>query len=125
MNDKRDQVCDKRGEECADRKQPNNTMTAQPHLQSNIKKVFAVMSGKGGVGKSVVTSMLAVTMKRRGYNAAILDADITGPSIPKAFGLKRKVTGNENGLLPVVTQLGIQIMSINLLLEHDTDPVIW
>lgn len=92
---------------------------------SSIKKVIGIVSGKGGVGKSLVTSMLAVTMNRRGYHTAILDADVTGPSIPKAFGIKEKATGNEFGLFPVKTKTGIDIMSVNLLLEHDTDPVIW
>ncbi len=97
----------------------------KPHEQSNIKKVIGIVSGKGGVGKSLVTSMLAVTMNRRGHNAAILDADITGPSIPKAFGIKEKAKGNGNGIIPVKSKTGIDIMSINLLLENDTDPVVW
>lgn len=92
---------------------------------SSIKRVIGVVSGKGGVGKSLVTSMLAVAMKRRGYHTAILDADVTGPSIPKAFGLKEKATGSEFGLFPVKTKTGIDIMSINLLLENETDPVVW
>ena len=83
------------------------------------------MSGKGGVGKSMVTSLLAVTMKRRGLNTAILDADITGPSIPKIFGLKDKAEGDENGIYPVRTKTGIDVMSINLLMENETDPVVW
>ncbi len=95
------------------------------HPMSSVKKVVAVVSGKGGVGKSLVTSLLAVNMKRAGFNSAILDADITGPSIPKAFGIRSKATGNEFGILPVRTKTGIDIMSINLMLEHDTDPVIW
>jgi len=90
-----------------------------------IKRVIGIVSGKGGVGKSSVTSMLAVTMKRMGYNVAILDADVTGPSIPKAFGIKDKATGSEFGLYPIKSKTGIDIMSINLLLENDTDPVIW
>lgn len=92
---------------------------------SNVDRVIGIISGKGGVGKSLVASMLAVTMNRMGYHTAILDADITGPSIPKAFGLKRKAFGDEYGLLPVRTKTGIDIMSVNLLLENDTDPVIW
>ncbi|HBG00331.1 MAG TPA: ATP-binding protein, partial [Firmicutes bacterium] len=80
---------------------------------------------KGGVGKSLVTSMLAVTMQRMGYHAGILDADVTGPSIPKAFGLTGKAKGNELGLYPVKTRTGIDIMSINLLLDDGTDPVVW
>jgi len=97
----------------------------QPHELSNIKKVIGVVSGKGGVGKSIVTSLLAVTMNRMGYHTAILDADITGPSIPKMFGIKEKATSNELGAFPVRSKSGIYIMSINLLLENDTDPVIW
>ncbi len=96
-----------------------------PHNLSQIKKVIGVVSGKGGVGKSLVTSMLAVTMNRLGYRTAILDADITGPSIPKAFGIKEKATGNELGLYPVPSKNGVEIMSLNLLLENETDPVVW
>ncbi|MEW8986399.1 MAG: Mrp/NBP35 family ATP-binding protein, partial [Bacillus sp. (in: firmicutes)] len=102
-----------------------SSFSAKPHELSNIKKVVGVVSGKGGVGKSLVTSMLAVTMNRRGYKTAILDADITGPSIPKAFGVKGKVVGNELGLFPMKSKTGIDIMSINLLLDNDTDPVVW
>lgn len=92
---------------------------------SNVKKVYGIVSGKGGVGKSLVTSLMAVSMNRKGYNTAILDADITGPSIPKAFGLKQKAFGNENGIFPVLSNSGINIMSINFLLEKEGDPVLW
>ena len=92
---------------------------------SNIKKVIGVVSGKGGVGKSMVTSLLAVMMQRRGYKVAVLDADITGPSIPKAFGLKEKAVSNGLAILPVETKTGIKTMSVNLILENDTDPVVW
>lgn len=92
---------------------------------SRVKKVIGVISGKGGVGKSIVTSMLAVTMNRMGYKTAILDADITGPSIPKMFGIKGKADSNEFGLFPVKSGTGIEVMSINLLLDNDTNPVIW
>ena len=92
---------------------------------ASVKKVIGVVSGKGGVGKSMVTSQLAVTMQRRGYRTAVLDADITGPSIPKAFGLTEKAGGTESALFPVETKTGIQVMSINLLLPNETDPVIW
>ncbi len=92
---------------------------------SEIKKVYAIVSGKGGVGKSAVTSMLAVKMRQRGHNVAILDADITGPSIPKSFGIKGKATGNDLGILPQKSKTGINIMSINLILENDDDPVVW
>lgn len=92
---------------------------------SQIKRVIAVSSGKGGVGKSSVTAMLAVLMARRGYKVGVLDADITGPSIPKAFGITRKAAGNELGIIPEETHLGIKVMSINLLLEDATQPVVW
>lgn len=100
-------------------------MHEKPNALSNIKKVIAVVSGKGGVGKSLVSSMLAVGMQRAGKHAAILDADITGPSIPKAFGVHDKVLGNELGMIPARSKMGIDIMSVNLMLEQDTDPVVW
>jgi Mrp family chromosome partitioning ATPase len=121
--------CNQSGSSCpedyAERKEKKNDFSAKPHEMSSIKKVIGVISGKGGVGKSLVTSMLAVTMNRMGYHTAILDADITGPSIPKAFGIREKATGSEFGLFPVKSKTGIDIMSINLLLENDTDPVVW
>lgn len=93
---------------------------------SSVKKVIGVVSGKGGVGKSFVTCLLACGMNRRGKRCAILDADITGPSIPEAFGLSEsRVTGDENCIEPVTTDGGIQLMSMDFLLEHNTDPVIW
>ncbi len=96
-----------------------------PHELSKIKKVIGVVSGKGGVGKSMVTSMLAVAMNRRGHSTAILDADITGPSIPKMFGIKEKAGATEDALLPVKSKTGIELMSVNLLLENESDPVVW
>lgn len=92
---------------------------------SSVKKVIGVVSGKGGVGKSLVTSMLAVTFNRMGKSVAILDADITGPSIPKAFGIHQRCVGNDKGIIPAVTETGIKLMSINLLLKNETDPVVW
>ena len=93
---------------------------------SNVKKVIGVVSGKGGVGKSLMTSMLAVTMRRRGFKTAILDADITGPSIPKAFGLKGgQIEGSDLGMFPAVTKTGIEVMSLNLLVDEETKPVVW
>lgn len=92
---------------------------------SEVRHVIGVVSGKGGVGKSIVTSMLAVEMRRREFGVAILDADITGPSIPKLFGIHEKALGNEDGILPCKSKTGIDVMSINLLLENDTDPVVW
>ena len=96
-----------------------------PNQHSNIRKVIGVVSGKGGVGKSMVTSTLAVLTNRKGKKTAILDADITGPSIPKAFGVKDKAYGNQLGMLPCESKTGIEMMSINLLLDNDTDPVVW
>ena len=92
---------------------------------SNVKKVIGVVSGKGGVGKSLVTGLMATLMQRRGHKAAILDADITGPSIPKMFGVTEKAMGCDDGIIPVQTKTGIKLMSINLLLENDPDPVGW
>lgn len=92
---------------------------------SDIKKVIGVVSGKGGVGKSLVTSLLAVLMQRKGYKTAILDADITGPSIPKAFGIKGLAETDDNGIYPKLSKFGTEIMSINLLLPSETDPVVW
>ena len=92
---------------------------------SSVKKVIGVVSGKGGVGKSLVTSLMAVSMQRRGMRAAILDADITGPSIPQAFGIHERATGTETELFPATSKTGIDIMSINLLMENETDPVVW
>jgi len=125
MSENCNHECGACGESCTERKEEQIDFSEKLHEMSSVKKVIGVVSGKGGVGKSLVTSMLAVTMKRRGYNAAILDADITGPSIPKAFGLREKAVGSELGLLPVRSKTGIDIMSINLLLANDTEPVIW
>ncbi|MBC8585479.1 Mrp/NBP35 family ATP-binding protein [Youxingia wuxianensis] len=116
--------CETCGENCSERQNPADFIE-KPHELSSIKKVIGVVSGKGGVGKSLVTSLLAVLMKRREYNTAIIDADITGPSIPKAFGITGKAGGDETGIYPVRSKTGIEIMSINLLLENDTDPVVW
>lgn len=98
------------------------------HIQnknSHVKRVVGVMSGKGGVGKSLVTSLLAVMLRRRGYKTAILDADITGPSIPRAFGLSGKAGSEGDEILPVVTKTGIRVMSVNLLMDDETQPVLW
>ena len=115
--------CDSCGESCSSRAQESLLAPANKH--SNVKHVIAVVSGKGGVGKSTVTSMMAVAMNKLGYKTAILDADITGPSIPQAFGLHEPAVGTDDGILPAVTKDGIKIMSINLLLPHETDPVVW
>ncbi len=92
---------------------------------SDIKKIYAVVSGKGGVGKSSVTSLLATAMQSLGKQCAILDADVTGPSIPKMFGLKGRAMGTEDGILPMETKTGIRVMSVNLLLESEDQPVVW
>jgi len=110
---------------CAE-KCSKESLLAPQNKASNVKKVIGIVSGKGGVGKSLVTSMLAVTMQRRGYKTAILDADITGPSIPKSFGLKPgSVTGSELGMFPPQTKTGIEVMSVNLLMDEETKPVVW
>ena len=93
--------------------------------KSSVKKVIGIVSGKGGVGKSMVSSSLAVMMQRKGYQCGILDADITGPSIPKIFHLTERATGSEEGIFPVVSKLGTKVMSINLLLPDETEPVVW
>lgn len=100
-------------------------MNVDPNELSKIKKVIGVLSGKGGVGKSIVASMLAVTMQRRGYQVAILDADITGPSIPKIFGINGKAEIVDSNIYPIKSRSGIEIMSINLLIDNESTPVIW
>jgi len=110
---------------CADRKEQQNSLLAPCNKVSKIGKVIGVVSGKGGVGKSLVTSLLAVATSKKGYETAILDADITGPSIPAAFGIKGKAESGENGLIPAKSSGGISVMSINLLLDHTDDPVVW
>lgn len=116
--------CSTCGQSCGQRTEPESLLQ-KPHEQSRIKKVIGVCSGKGGVGKSMVTSLLAVTMQRMGLKVGILDADITGPSIPREFGLKQKAEGNDTGIFPVRTTTGIDVMSLNLLLPNDSDPVAW
>ncbi|MBQ9060922.1 MAG: Mrp/NBP35 family ATP-binding protein [Firmicutes bacterium] len=92
---------------------------------NNIKKVIAVVSGKGGVGKSLVTSLMTISMQRRGGVCGIMDADVTGPSIPKVFGVEEKAEGNDVGIFPLLTSTGIKTISVNNLLENDSDPVLW
>lgn len=101
------------------------SMLEEMNAYSNIKHVIGVVSGKGGVGKSFVTSSLASMMAKAGYKVGILDADITGPSIPKMFGLKGQVIGDEKGMIPMETQDGLKVMSINLLMPNEEDPVVW
>lgn len=117
--------CSSCGQECGDRNEPQSLL-AQSNPDSHVKKVIGVVSGKGGVGKSMVTSLLASAMQKKGYNVAILDADITGPSIPRMFGLGgQKPTGTPNGLTPATAKNGTKVMSVNLLLPNETDPVVW
>ena len=115
--------CSSCGSDCKDRKA--ESLLADLNPKSSVKKVIAVVSGKGGVGKSTVTSMLAVAMARKGKRVGVLDADITGPSAPTAFGVTECQGASEEGLYPALTRGGIQVMSINLLLDHNTDPVVW
>ena len=118
--------CSSCGESC-----PSRNGDAQPDFRapmnahSNVKHVIGVVSGKGGVGKSLVTSLMAATMRRRGFNTAILDADITGPSIPKAFGVHEQLVADDEGIFPAVSATGIKMVSLNLLLEDETMPVVW
>ncbi len=115
--------CSSCGASCSSR-QPES-MIEKLHKDSSVKKVIGVVSGKGGVGKSLTASMLAVNLQRKGYHTAIMDADITGPSIPKAFGITEHAVGTETAIFPVESKTGIQTMSVNLLLEDTKDPVIW
>jgi len=116
--------CASCSQNCGERQTPQNLLEKlNPHAR--VQKVIAVCSGKGGVGKSMVTALLACAAQRKGLNAGILDADITGPSIPKMFGVHERATGDQSGIYPVNSTNGIQLMSLNLLLENETDPVIW
>lgn len=108
---------------CADRK-PESLLEA-PNPMSSVGHVIGVVSGKGGVGKSMVTSLLAISLQRAGFRVGILDADVTGPSIPKAFGLKGQVTGSDHAMIPPETKTGIPVMSVNLMLEDEETPVVW
>jgi len=116
--------CSSCGESCSARTSPQD-FQKKPNALSHIKKVIAVVSGKGGVGKSSVTALLASHLARSGKSVAILDADITGPSIPKAFGIHGRVGGDESGITPAQSALGIKIISLNLLTANETDPVVW
>ena len=116
--------CNSCGVDCSSRGTPQDFRAPLNEL-SSVNKVIAVVSGKGGVGKSLVTSMLAVQMNRRGKKTAILDADVTGPSIPKIFGATERAMGNELGLFPVTTKSGIDLMSVNMMLEDLEAPVVW
>ena len=116
--------CSTCGESCGERQEPQSLLK-EHNPAARVGKVYGIVSGKGGVGKSMVTSQLAVTMRRRGYSVGVLDADVTGPSIPKAFGVHGQAVGNEQGLFPMESRTDIQVMSTNLLLPNETDPVIW
>ena len=116
--------CSACSQSCGERSQPESLIKA-PHEMSKIKKVIAVVSGKGGVGKSMITALLAVEMQRRGFSTAVLDADVTGPSIPRAFGLRGLAAGDASGIFPMRTKTGIEVISMNLLLENAEDPVLW
>ena len=117
--------CSSCGENCSSRKASPESFRVAPHEMSRIDNVVGVVSGKGGVGKSLVTALLSCASQRRGYETAALDADITGPSIPKAFGLTERMQANQFGCFPVKTSTGISAVSINLLMEDPSQPVIW
>ncbi|MDE6282264.1 MAG: Mrp/NBP35 family ATP-binding protein [Oscillospiraceae bacterium] len=116
--------CSTCGASCGERTEPQD-LRKPANAQSNIKKVIAVVSGKGGVGKSAVTCTLAAAMAKRGKKVGVLDADITGPSVPRAFNIHERAMGTGDGILPAVTEGGVKVMSLNLLIEHETDPVVW
>ena len=120
MSEECNHDCANCGEQC-----DNPIEKIKPTKDSKINKIVAVISGKGGVGKSMVTSMLAVELAKQGKKVGILDGDITGPSIPKMFNLKGQLYGDEEGVVPAETNLGIKIISINMMLEHEDDPVLW
>lgn len=117
--------CSGCSQNCGSREQKPSGLLESPHELSCIKKVIGVVSGKGGVGKSLVTGMLSVLLRRREYSVGVLDADITGPSVPQMFGVHEHAQGDEAGIYPAKTKTGIDIMSVNLLLENESDPVIW
>lgn len=114
--------CNSCGADCSSRKAD---FSAKSNPESHVKKVVGVVSGKGGVGKSMVASLMAVLMRRRGFSTAILDADVTGPSIPKAFGVHGTLSATDGGIIPAASVTGVKMVSLNLLLENETDPVVW
>ncbi len=123
MSENCNNECSSCSEDCAERSE--SSLLATLHKDAKVHKVIAVVSGKGGVGKSMITSQLAVLSQRSGKSTAVLDADITGPSIPMSFGLHEKAVGMEHALLPSVTKTGIKVMSLNLLTDNESDPVVW
>ncbi|MEG0767134.1 MAG: Mrp/NBP35 family ATP-binding protein [Clostridia bacterium] len=114
--------CENCGQQCESRQE---SLHETPHKDAHIRRVVGVVSGKGGVGKSLVTGLMATLLRRLGHRTAVLDADLTGPSIPRMFGLREKAMGDDEAIHPVLSKTGIPIMSLNLLLEEDTEPVIW
>ena len=123
MADKCSHDCSSCGESCSSR--DKKSLLKSPHQFSDIKKVIAVVSGKGGVGKSMTCALLAAAAQNKGNVTAVMDADITGPSVPKMFGVHERATGSENGILSVISEGGVQIMSMNVLLENEAEPVVW
>lgn len=117
--------CNTCSTDCDERKPSKEDFSVPANKFTNVKKMIGIVSGKGGVGKSMVTSLLSVLLNRKGYQTAILDADVTGPSIPKTFGIHGKVDANQDGIIPAVSNTGIKIMSSNLLLDTEDTPVIW
>ena len=117
--------CNTCGANCASREGGAPDFSAKANAHSNVKKVIGVVSGKGGVGKSLITSLMSVLLRRKGFNTAILDADITGPSIPKAFGVHDQLMASDEGIFPAQSTTGVKMVSLNLLLENETDPVVW
>ena len=115
--------CSSCSENCSSR--DSKSLLKKPHELSDIKKIIAVVSGKGGVGKSMTCALMAAAAQNKGKVTAIMDADITGPSIPRMFGVTERAQGSENGILPVVSDGGIQVMSMNVLLENEAEPVVW
>lgn len=117
--------CDHNCESCASKGGCSEIQKAKLNDRSQIKRIVAILSGKGGVGKSFVTSVLAVQLAKKGYKVGILDADITGPSIPNAFGIQEKAMGEDSLIFPAVTKLGIKIISANMLLQNNDEPIVW
>ena len=117
--------CNHNCESCASKGSCSEIQKAKLNDRSKIKRIVAVLSGKGGVGKSFITSVLAVNLAKKGFKVGILDADVTGPSIPKCFGITDKAVGEDGLIYPAITKLGIKIISANMLLEKDSDPIIW
>ena len=115
--------CSSCGENCSSREK--KSLLKKPHAMSDIKKVIAVVSGKGGVGKSMTCALLAAAAQNAGKVTAVMDADITGPSIPRMFGVTERAKGSDDGIIPVVTEGGLQLMSMNVLLENEAEPVVW